>query len=69
MILAAAQYLDDETILNLLPFLTIDQVKEIMKRREKEESERYRSYEQEEENEEDDETRNNSEFRIGGKNP
>lgn len=60
MILSAAQYLDDETILKHLPFLNIDEINDIMKRKEKEEAERYRNYEQEGENEEDYETENNS---------
>lgn len=54
MILSAAQYLDDETILKHLPFLNIDEINDIMKRKEKEEAERYRSYELEKEGEEDD---------------
>ena len=41
MILAAAQYLDDETILNLLPFVSVDQVKSILKKKDEEESARF----------------------------
>ena len=41
MILAAAQYLDDETILKHLPFLNIDEIDEILLRRDKEEADRY----------------------------
>jgi len=41
MILAAAQYLDDETVLKLLPFLNIDEVEDILKRKDKEEADRY----------------------------
>lgn len=41
MILSAAQYLDDETILKHLPFLNIDEVEAILKNLDKEESERY----------------------------
>lgn len=41
MVLSAAQYLDDETVLKYLPFLNIDEVAGIMKRRSLEESERY----------------------------
>lgn len=41
MILAAAQYLDDETILKHLPFLNIDEIDEIMNRKDKEEAERF----------------------------
>lgn len=41
MILAAGQYLDDETILNLLPFVSVDQVKSILKKKDEEESARF----------------------------
>lgn len=41
MVLAAANYLDDETILEHLPFLTIDEVKTVMERRRAEEMARY----------------------------
>lgn len=41
MILAAAQYLDDETILKHLPFLNIDEIDEILIRKDKEEADRY----------------------------
>ena len=41
MVLAAAQYLDDETILKHLPFLNIDEIEEILKRKDKEEAERF----------------------------
>lgn len=41
MVLAAAQYLDDETILKHLPFLNIDEVDGILLRKEKEEGDRY----------------------------
>jgi hypothetical protein len=41
MILAAGQYLDDETILKHLPFLNIDEIDEIMKRKDKEEADRF----------------------------
>ena len=47
MILAAAQYLDDETILKHLPFLNIDEIDEIMNRRLSEEKQRYADMEQE----------------------
>lgn len=52
MILSAAQYLDDETILKHLPFLNIDEINGIMKRKEAEEAERYEDTEPEEEEEE-----------------
>ena len=41
MILSAAQYLDDETILNLLPFINVDTVQDILDKRNAEEAERY----------------------------
>lgn len=41
MVLAAGQYLDDETILKHLPFLNIDEIDEIMKRKDKEEADRF----------------------------
>lgn len=41
MVLAAAQYLDDETILKHLPFLNIDEIDNILLRRDKEEADRY----------------------------
>lgn len=41
MVLAAAQYLDDETVLKHLPFLNIDEIDEIIVRRDKEEADRY----------------------------
>ena len=41
MVLSAAQYLDDETVLKHLPFLNIDEIDEIMKNKEKEEAERF----------------------------
>ena len=50
MVLSAAQYLDTETVLSKLPFITIDEIKEIMKRTETEE---YNNYESEVTNDED----------------
>ena len=47
MILSAAQYLDDETILNHLPFLNIDEVDEILKRVDQEEMDRFENTEEE----------------------
>lgn len=41
MILSAAQYLDDETILKHLPFLNIDEIDEILVRKDKEEADRF----------------------------
>ena len=58
MVLAASQYLDDETVLKHLPFLNIDEIDEIMKNKEKEEADRFAEVEKqlansgEEENEE-----------------
>lgn len=49
MVLSAAQYLDDETILNLLPFLNIDQVDTILEKRDAEELNRFADLEDEEE--------------------
>lgn len=45
IILAAAQYLDDETILKHLPFLTPDEVYEIQKRKAEEDLERFNNNE------------------------
>jgi hypothetical protein len=42
MILSAAQYLDDETILKHLPFLSIDEVDDILDNLVKEESDRFK---------------------------
>ena len=53
MILQSASYLDDETILKHLPFLTNDEVDIIKQRKEKEEAERYKLIEQSPENEDD----------------
>ena len=47
MILAAATYLDDETILKHLPFISNEEVDEILKRRENADVERYRAQEEE----------------------
>lgn len=47
MVLSAAQFLDDETILNLLPFLNIDQVDSILEKRDKEELDRFADLEDE----------------------
>ena len=47
MILAAAQYLDDETVLKHLPFLSVDEVSDILKNRDQEESDRYADREEE----------------------
>ena len=41
MVLSAAEYLDDETLLKHLPFLNIDEIDEILARRDEEEAERF----------------------------
>ena len=48
MILTAAQYLDDETILKHLPFLTPDEVDEIQKRKAEEDLDRFNNNEPDE---------------------
>jgi hypothetical protein len=42
MVLASAQYLDDETVLKHLPFLNIDEIDDILIKRDKEEAERFK---------------------------
>lgn len=49
MVLSAAQYLDDETILKKLPFLNIDEIEDIMIRKDKEEAARFMTVEDENE--------------------
>ena len=41
MIISAAEYLDDETVLSKLPFLTVDEIKGILARKAAEESKRF----------------------------
>lgn len=41
MVLAAAQYLDDETILKHLPFISVDEIRDILDNKIKEEAERF----------------------------
>lgn len=53
MILAAGEYLDDETILKHLPFLNIDEIDEILEKKDLEESSRFADEEMEEDEEED----------------
>ena len=53
MVLAAGQYLDDETILKHLPFLNIDEIDEIMRRKDKEEADRFAALAQAPDDEED----------------
>ena len=45
MVLQAAQYLDSETILKHLPFLSPDEIEDILKRKDKEEADRYSEFE------------------------
>ena len=68
MILSASEYLDQETVLNKLPFVTVDEVKEILKRRDAEDMDRFNAnlsgsesipQKDEEEPEEDDESSEN----------
>lgn len=47
MVLSAAEYLDDETILRKLPFLTADEIDGILKRKDAEEMDRYKQQEKE----------------------
>lgn len=47
MVLAAGTYLDDETLLRHLPFISVDEVEEIMKRKKNADVERYRAQEEE----------------------
>lgn len=48
MVLMAAQYLDDETILSKLPWLTQEEIANILKRKSAEELERYSTKDMEE---------------------
>lgn len=57
MVLSAGQYLDDETVLKHLPFLNIDEIDEILIKKDKEESSRFIDDENEREEEENDDTR------------
>ena len=50
MIMLAADYLDDETVLKHLPFLNHDEIDEILIKKKEEEAERYAFEEEEEEN-------------------
>jgi SPP1 family phage portal protein len=50
MILAAGEYLDDETILKHLPFLNIDEIDEILMRKNREEADRFINVEEVENN-------------------
>ena len=41
MVLSASEYLDDETVLKKLPFISIDEVNEILKKKEEESANRF----------------------------
>ena len=45
MILSAANYLDDETVLKYLPFLNVDEIQDILTKKDKEESNRFKDVE------------------------
>jgi hypothetical protein len=47
MVLAAGTYLDDETVIRHLPFISVDEVEEILKRKANADVERYRAMEEE----------------------
>ena len=49
MVLSAAQFLDDETILNKLPFVTVDEIEKILKERQSEQDDRYEDEDEDEE--------------------
>jgi hypothetical protein len=59
MVLAAAQYLDDETVLNLLPFVSVDQVKSILEKKDEEESARFADDTKDDSTDEDDNLKDN----------
>lgn len=44
MVLSAAEYLDEETVLNKLPFITVDEVQDILKRKDAEDMERFSGF-------------------------
>ena len=48
MILSAADYLDDETILNKLPFISVDEIAEILARKDQEIDDQFEIEEEEE---------------------
>lgn len=50
MILSASDYLDDETILNKLPFITVDEIASILANKQQEDYDRFTGAEEEEEN-------------------
>jgi len=58
VILSAAQYLDDETILKHLPFISPDEIESILGQREQEEMERFESVKEEDNGEDETEEQN-----------
>lgn len=58
VILSAAQFLDDETVLKHLPFISPDEIESILGQREQEEMERFESIEDEQSNEDETEEQN-----------
>lgn len=48
MVMLAAEYLDEESVLNLLPFVTVDKIQSIIAAKDKESAERFRQQEQQE---------------------
>ena len=46
MVLSAAEYLDEETVLSKLPFITVDEVHEILDRKNKEDMDRFGTLQQ-----------------------
>ena len=52
MVLSAAEYLDTETVLNKLPFVTVDEIEEILRRKDLENANRFNAPETEETEEE-----------------
>ena len=65
MVISASEYLDDETVLKHLPFLNIDEIDEIMARKDKEESKRFADdNDNEDEDEDEDNNGNNGDLEI-----
>lgn len=56
MVLSAAEYLDEETILNKLPFITVDEVQDILKRKDVEDMDRFGTLENQQETETEEES-------------
>lgn len=65
MLMLVADYLDDETLLNKLPFVTIDEVKKILKNKDKEDQNRIKKTdEQSEQNEQSEQPEQSEEEQI-----